>query len=463
MKEKKVTKKAIFASLLSVAVCTSMLIGTSYAWFTDSVTSSGNIIKSGTLDIDFQVYENGEYKTVNGAIFGSDILWEPGYVAWKNVQVKNNGTLALKYTLKVDGVALDNKLAEVIDVYYAPAEMVQPNERPDFANYADYYKGTLSDFLGEEDVDIKGNLLPGAVEQATLVLKMQEGAGNEYQNQTIGEFSLSIVATQDTVEEDTFNNQYDKDAEYPVVGQTAFGAVLTDAQAGDVIPVAAGEYTLPSTVPAGVTIEGDEGTTIDTANISGTNTGALNGVTVKDVNFTSSNANGWDGMISHKTTLTDTTFDGCTFNAQADGNRDNAIYGGTASGKTVFENCTIAADVYGVNFSYVNGTLIFRNCDITGWNSFGGAKVAGDPSKVIFENCRFHHSGSYGTLRFYQDAEVTNCTFDGNFQWVDCNADNCTIELTGCTGITSAKIFNNGAHTNTWILNGETLTGVASH
>lgn len=463
MKEKRVTKKAIFASLLSVAVCTSMLIGTSYAWFTDSVTSSGNVIKSGTLDIDFQVYEDGEYKTVDGAIFGSDILWEPGYVAWKNVQVKNNGTLALKYTLKVDGVNLDNKLAEVIDVYYAPAQVDKPGDRPDFAEYAAYYKGTLSEFLGQEEIDINGNLLPGAVEQATLVLKMQEEAGNEYQDQTIGEFSLSIVATQDTVEKDTFDDQYDKNAEYPVVGQTAFATALDDAQEGDVIPVAAGEYTMPSTVPAGVTIEGSEGTTIDTANISGTNTGALNDVTVKGVNFTSSNDNSWDGMISHKTTLTDTTFDGCTFDAQADGNRDNAIYGGTANGETVFENCTIAADVYGVNFSYVNGTLIFKNCDITGWNSFGGAKVAGDESKVIFENCRFHHSGSYGTLRFYQNAEVKNCTFDDNFSWVDCNADNCTIELTGCTGITAEKIFNNGSHTNTWILDGVTLEGVSSH
>ena len=49
MKEKRVTKRAILASLLSVAVCTSMLIGTSYAWFTDSASSTGNKIKAGTL------------------------------------------------------------------------------------------------------------------------------------------------------------------------------------------------------------------------------------------------------------------------------------------------------------------------------------------------------------------------------------------------------------------------------
>ena len=159
--------------------------------------------------------------------------------------------------------------------------------------------------------------------------------------------------------------------------------------------------------------------------------------------------------------MTDTTFKDCTFDAGAC-NHDNAIYGGTVNGDVTFENCTISAEVYGANFSYVNGTLTFKNCDITGWNSFGGGKNGAD-SKVVFENCRFHKSGSYGTLRFYQDAEVKNCTFDNDFEWIDCNASGKTITITNCTGIDASKIFNNGSKTSTWIVDGTQLENVPSH
>jgi len=237
MKEKRVTKKAILASLLSVAVCTSMLIGTSYAWFTDSAVSSGNVIKSGKLDIEFQVYdeEAQDYVNVNGPIFTYD-KWEPGFVAWKNVKVTNVGNLALKYTLQFTGANLDNKLAEVIDVYYAPAEQLAPEPRPGFENggvdpgaLQEYYKGTLADvFNGEVDA-IDDNLLPGESDSATVVLRMQTTAGNEYQNQTIGEFGMSVVATQYTYEVDSFDKDYDADAALPQIRRASTAAELTQA------------------------------------------------------------------------------------------------------------------------------------------------------------------------------------------------------------------------------------------
>ncbi len=467
MKEKRVTKKAIFASLLSMAVCTSMLIGTSYAWFTDSVSSNNNVIQSGTLKIGFQVKDGDNWKDVDGAIFGDDILWEPGYTAYKQVRVYNDGSLALKYTMKFDGENLaDSELADVIDVYYAPAA-VDFDERPTAEQLAPYYKGTLADvFDGTVDA-IDGHLAANEGEtvyqNATVLLKMKEEAGNTYQNKSIGAFSLTVVATQDTVEEDAFNDQYDAQAEYPVISQTGLNKALEDASDGDVIPVSAGNYTLPQAVPAGVTLSGEEGTNIDTTNISGDNRGTLDNVTANGINFTSSNDDTWDGIISHNTTLTDSTFDGCTFDAQADG-RDNAIYGGTANGNVVFENTTIKADVYGVNFSYVNGTLTFRNCDITGWNSFGANKTAGGESKVVFENCTFHNSGYYGTLRFYQNAEIKNCMFDDNFDWVDVNANDVTVTLTGCTGLPNSKIFNNGTKVGTWIVDGTDISdSVTAH
>ena len=41
---------------------------------------------------------------------------------------------------------------------------------------------------------------------------MQETAGNEYQNLSIDGISITVYATQDTVESDSFGNDYDKNA-----------------------------------------------------------------------------------------------------------------------------------------------------------------------------------------------------------------------------------------------------------
>ena len=631
MKEKRVTKRAIFASLLSVAVCTSMLIGTSYAWFTDSVTSANNKIQSGTLKIDMLVKGGdtgfADYTSVKNnsdKIFNYD-KWEPGYTSWTNVKVKNEGNLALKYTLRFvsDDDLSAAKLAEVIDVYYAPAEVNRPTTgRPDLTQtpYNAYYLGTLADVFSGKVAPINDYLLaeddPATTtvdereDYATIVLKMKESAGNEYQNEALPAFDLQLIAMQYTYEEDTFGDDYDTKAngipDHPewgnlntsasgkaVAGQPtvvdAVGAKLTmpadavaadtqvslevapgtmnssitvgdnnnavtyditvtpaddtvlkkvelnigkaktglvvyhaaaamtkladdtnttaegyfynpgtgiltiwsktfspftivtakpasvvfsaekaeataaveeavaAAESGDTVVLGSGEAVIPTNIPENVMIKGKEdgSTVLDTTSISGQNTGTLDDVAVENVTFTSSNTETWDGIISHKTTLTDTTFDNCTFDATKD-NRSNAIYGGTINGETVFENCEIKADVYGINFSYVNGTLVLRNCDITGWNSFGAGKN-GAESKIIIENCRFHDSGYYGTLRFYQNAEIKNCTFDSDFRRIDVNADGCTVIMSNCTLDTSI-IHNNvekgKTHVGTWILDG---------
>ena len=219
MTQTKTSKRALLTSALSLLLCCTMLIGTTWAWFTDSVTSAGNKIQSGTLQVDLLVKGgNTDYteytsvKTDNKPIFNYD-LWEPGYTLVTNAKVVNNGTLALKYTLKfvsADDIA-SQKLAEVIDVYYAPSE-VDVTSRDDVANLN--LLGTLKDvFTQGEAVVMNDNLEPKGKENcedfATIVLKMKEEAGNEYQNQTISAFDIQLLATQWTYENDTFDNLYD--------------------------------------------------------------------------------------------------------------------------------------------------------------------------------------------------------------------------------------------------------------
>lgn len=230
----KSTKKSLVLSTLSLIMCVAMLLGTTYAWFTDSVTSGKNIIKSGNLDIEMYyadgtkavpAADSADWKDAsNVAIFDYD-LWEPGYTEVYHIKIANVGTLALKYQLSIATDGEVGALADVLDVYAIPTA----TQVADRSALTDTYKiGTMSDVLSSGTLDLTGNLMPKGSKDAsgndatyentlTLAVKMQETAGNEYKGLSIGDgFNVVVKATQYTYEEDSFNNQYDKDAEYPV-------------------------------------------------------------------------------------------------------------------------------------------------------------------------------------------------------------------------------------------------------
>lgn len=90
MTKSKNTKRALLASVLSVVLCFAMLVGSTFAWFTDSVTSGKNKIVAGNLDIKLS-YQNAnatqftEVTSETADLFvdkdGNDIKWEPGAAA----------------------------------------------------------------------------------------------------------------------------------------------------------------------------------------------------------------------------------------------------------------------------------------------------------------------------------------------------------------------------------------------
>lgn len=220
MTTRKTTKKALLGSLLALVLCFSMLVGTTFAWFTDSEYIQGNQIKAGTLDIEL-----GDETPLFS--FDKDINWEPGFARAVSTVLENKGTLALKYKLsiinveEVDG-GYDNKtqtygnldgsrLAEVLEVYVG--KVVDE----------DAYLGTLADLMAADSfaielpyTDDQKVLLPGKSAPIDLVVKMKEEAGNEYMADSIT-FDIAIVATQYTYEADSFGNQYDANALYPEV------------------------------------------------------------------------------------------------------------------------------------------------------------------------------------------------------------------------------------------------------
>ena len=262
MTNTKNTKRALLSSVLALFLCFAMLLGTTYAWFTDSVTSAGNIIQSGTLDIEMYWAEGTKDPSAadttwtdasTGAIFNND-KWEPGYVEVRHIKIANEGTLALKYQIKIVANGEVSDLADVIDVYYVdPAQQIA--DRTDLTD--DNKLGTLTDVLANLANTANGELPAGENDTITLALKMQESAGNEYQNKSIGsDFSVILMATQLTAETDSFDDQYDFDATYTAeIDQLK--AKLATAQSGDTV-----EYALTHDayidsmikVPNGVTL-----------------------------------------------------------------------------------------------------------------------------------------------------------------------------------------------------------------
>ncbi len=103
------SKRALLASVLSLVICAAMLVGTTFAWFTDSVTSGRNTIVAGNLDVELEyatVDDTGAlsgWKSVDGATdLFTDGLWEPGYAQVVYLRVSNLGTLALKYQFSLN-------------------------------------------------------------------------------------------------------------------------------------------------------------------------------------------------------------------------------------------------------------------------------------------------------------------------------------------------------------------------
>ena len=220
------TKRALLMSVVALVLCFTMLTGTTFAWFTDSVTSENNVIKAGNLDIVLEYWNGTEWKDVKGA---SDILdgdlWEPGYVDIAYLRFKNAGSLALKYQLGVnivsetDGKTPAGEAITLSDyIYYDVFEGVN-GQTGAYANREAALENTTETTLISDGYS-KANYLDANSEfvYLAMVVYMPVSVGNEanHDGTNIPEINLGveILATQYTKEEDSFNDQYDADAEF---------------------------------------------------------------------------------------------------------------------------------------------------------------------------------------------------------------------------------------------------------
>ena len=218
MNTKKATKRALLTSVMALVMCVVMLVGTTFAWFTDTASTGVNKIQAGNLDIELQYatawdgttgaptdWADAEgqtltFKTQDNRA-ADKILWEPGCrYELPELRIVNKGNLALKYKVIINGIEGDAKLNEAIDwtITY----------------------GNENDKLTDDINKFEYKMLPKAAGDAdypsqTFTIKgtMKEEAGNEYQGLSIDGIGITVVATQYTYEYDSMDNLYDQNAD----------------------------------------------------------------------------------------------------------------------------------------------------------------------------------------------------------------------------------------------------------
>ncbi len=463
------TKKALAMSVLSMMLCVAMLVGMTFAWFTDTASTSVNKIQAGKLDVELLMRDGeGKYQNIGDSqqvIFGSenslvaqnnnqDTLWEPGKTQVAYLAVRNAGNLALKYNIVFNVV--DNGLADALNYVIVPQETLT-GETQSFTetvgdwntiktNAAPLPTGKVTAAPnGCLDEIAKDSTKINETEYFALVVHMDENAGNEYQGKDVS-IDLTVVATQKNAESDSTGPDYDEDATYPVASTEDLESAITDAKSGDVVTVTQGEYALPNSIPEGITLTGagaDKTTLKAPATPSGNWTTGLivdkPNVTIKDVTVTKPEnitSDEYCGFV--KINENGTTLDGVVINNNTGYASSVVIDNGVGVGDTA----TLKNTVLNGGFKPIHivdsakGTVILDNCEITGtytlnvnsnssqelvikvtnsklhgWTSYSPIKHAS------FINTEFSQGrSSYNFMRPYADTTLEKCKFSSGFK-----------------------------------------------
>ena len=431
MTNRKSTKRALLGSVMAMVLCLAMLIGATFAWFTDTTSTGVNKIQAGNLDVALEMKDGDNWVSAEGKTLtfktkdnraADQILWEPGCTyELPQLRVVNKGNLALKYKIQITGIQGDAKLNEVIDWTINDAAI-------------DLTEGHLTAGQQGDAFTIKGH--------------MQETAGNDYQNLTIDGIGINVVATQDTVESDSSNNQYDANAEYPITVTTGdeLQAIVNNATA----PV--NVVLMNSITTNNFVIPEDKDVTLD-----------LNGRTV-------ANAESHTILNKGHLTLKDSSADksgqiiSLKGNTAALRNGDNAVCvveGGTISRDGANGNTWHVVENFG-KMTFNGGKVVLKNGNgfaiTNGWNYFDpGASTTHavmeinalelDTDSSGIKNCR------------YGDLTVNDVNVASTGYWALSNDYLGTAVINGGTFTsTSFKAVSNGA---AMTVNGGTFDGTA--
>ena len=233
----KTTKRVLFSSVLAIVLCLAMLIGTTFAWFTDTASTAVNKIQAGNLDVELEYstdFSNWEKVTDTTRVFKESTLWEPGRTEVVYLRVKNAGTLALKYTLGLYNLynstgknVLGNKysLSDYVKLGAVEADAAYADRAAAISAVQDSAK-TLNS-IGDTGV-VGADLATNATKVYAMVLYMPTEVGNEANPKNADpywaakvSFGIGVSATQAVSESDSYGNTYDEKAPVVLAAESA--------------------------------------------------------------------------------------------------------------------------------------------------------------------------------------------------------------------------------------------------
>ena len=424
MNNTKTTKRALLSSVMAMLICVAMLIGTTFAWFTDSASTAVNKIQAGTLDVQLLMY-NGtdDYVDISDnprAIFGTgsiaqnnnaETLWEPGKTQVAYLAIKNNGNLALKYKVALDVTNVSKNLYEVMEYAITPDAT---NENPVTA-----WTTGNSVVEGTQVVATDVSLPVGATHNFALSVHMKEDAGNTYQNGEV-DFDLTVYAAQLSSEADSFDNTYDMWAEYdqapPAPPVVNVGGAQQLREALEALNTT-GTINLTQDIDlAGVNWESP---TMSYTSSGETITINGNGYTIKNLTSTDNQYGGLIGKLSTNGTviIKDIKLENVKLRGT---NVDGECAGGALIGwmdchgdYISIENVTVTGvDIDG--FKYTGGLVGYRNNTVP-MNITSCTVTGTDTAKTI--NSSYNENGNYkghigGLVGYYGKGTMSACTLN---------------------------------------------------
>ena len=389
----KPTKKALLLSALSMILCLAMLVGTTFAWFTDSVASGRNTIKAGNLDVELKYLKNGAWTDVQGAtdLFDPNALWEPGHAEVVYLQIKNAGTLDLKYQFSMNIIS-ETVATNVLGDSFTLSQHLMYGVTDYTAAYATREEAIAAVKANESkfaDYSMVGQLLDGEVKEIALVVYMPTTVGNEanYRGDVVPsiDFGLNLVATQLVSEEDFFGNDYDEDAELVKVvvsSEEELVAALAEAKNGDIIGIKGNvTWTTGATIGSTPFVENASTYAVRPAD------NALTYITLQGI--------GADA----------------TFTAIGQGVGPIGIDNGTVvfkDLKIVDESVSYAENSWEYGYLEFRGNTVFENCDVV-----NAIMMEGNSAKFV--NCTFNSNQDNQYAVWVSDGVATfeGCHFNG--------------------------------------------------
>ncbi len=436
-----------------------MLMGATFAWFTDNVSSTGNRIQAGDLEVDLVMYDGSEYVSIGGddgdifsqAAGGNGINWEPGKTEIVYLGVKNNGSLALKYNILLnikDGGLVGSLEYAIIDG--AEAGDITETDWASLKTRTDAQTGDIQAGLipaaqdGVLDEIIKAedprNVADGdrEVNYFALAVHMKEEATNEFENQSVV-IDLVVSATQKNAEKDSFGPDYDIDADvesFPVSSAADLAIAIASGATSITLTDDIG-IDAPIDVTSDITVNGN-GSVLDRADgYTGTIFNVSNGAKLTLVDIVLDGGAIWEEASTYSLARTNT---GVTSTA--------ALIVAGADSDIVLGPDTIIQNndgSYAVHLgTRIGATLTLNGAQIINNNNNGGA-IWGGGHITINEGSKISYntsSGIAGAIRM-----VGNCNLTMNGGEISYNTaagDGGAIWGYGVNGNTSVYKFNGG-------------------